>query len=75
MSYVTLKYIFCDGPLCSGVESALVEGAAYVAPGVGESAGSQRESLRREGWLVKQPGGKDYCPDCREKIKEPPTDG
>lgn len=28
-----------------------------------------RESLKRSGWVVGQPGAKDYCPQCKDTVK------
>lgn len=69
MSHATLRYLYCDGKECP------LRGEAYdCAPTPNAAIDDQRRSARFNGWLVSQPEGKDYCPECRAKSKEPPND-
>lgn len=50
--------VYCDGS----------ESCTDAYENLGNAADVRREA-KRDGWLVAQPGGKDFCPDCRKKPK------
>lgn len=59
MSFETVRYLYCDGPLCEG------DGSPYtVAPNPDEPISRQRAYARDEGWT--QRNGRDLCPECRQ---------
>lgn len=59
MSFTTIRYLHCDGPLCEGAGEPF-----SVAPSPDEPIVEQRELARRQGWTQRK--GKDLCPECRE---------
>lgn len=64
MSFSTVRYLYCDGPLCRG------DGDPYtVAPCPDEPITDQRAHARAEGWT--QRNGLDLCPECRHLPAEP----
>ena len=65
MSYETVRYLYCDGPLCrSG------DGEPYtIAPNPDESITRQRRQARADGWVHRN--GRDLCAECRHLPEEP----
>ncbi len=60
MSYVTISYLYCDGPLCATERAAMFHGV-----GPSETIAMQRKRAKdHSGWHVAEPGGKDYCEEC-----------
>lgn len=57
MSHKTLRYLYCDGPLCQGRDEPFT-----TCPAVNCPIREQREEARRQGW--QHIHGKDYCPEC-----------
>lgn len=55
MSVVVIRTINCDrdAPDCQGWIFESIEAADVL-----------RRQARKLGWLVSQPGGRDYCPSC-----------
>lgn len=59
MSFTTIRYLYCDGPLCEG------DGEPYsVAPSPDEPISDQRAHARTEGW-TRTTDGRDLCAECR----------
>jgi hypothetical protein len=54
MSVTRISSIHCDG---CGV---------WHYGNIGESMAEVRRGLRRIGWAVSLPGGRDLCPKCRQ---------
>lgn len=65
MSYVTLRYLYCDGK----TEDCPYFGEAplMIAPQPNEPIVMQRSRARDKGWVVNR-HGKDYCFVCAEKL-------
>lgn len=60
MSVTRITSIHCDG--CGDWSYEDGENVSH-----GTSGGPIRRHLRAKGWLVNQPGGRDYCPNCRNQ--------
>lgn len=67
MGAVMETLIFCDGPNCPR------DGPYGDGDTRSLTARQQRQSYRLDGWTYR--GGKDYCPECRDKIHEAPSRG
>ncbi len=63
MSFITLRYLYCDGPLCQGGV-----GPFTTAPSPNEPIAEQRAYARAEGW-TRTADGRDLCAECRAKTK------
>lgn len=59
MSFTTIRYLYCDGPLCDEGNGEPFS----VAPQINEPIEEQREQARSEGWTKRD--GKDLCPECK----------
>jgi hypothetical protein len=47
-------------------DSCEANGTTFVSP---KKAHAARTALRKLGWVVSQPGGCDYCPDCVREMR------
>jgi hypothetical protein len=56
----TLRYLYCDSQECKGDEPHT------VAPHAGTTATELRNDAAKRGW--KRIGGKDYCPECADRL-------
>jgi hypothetical protein len=61
MSHASITYLYCDGKDCP-LETA----ACFDGVGPSDTLADQRRRAKLLGWLVAQPGGLDFCPECRE---------
>ncbi len=66
MSIGIIKFLYCDGPLCTDGRMPPIE----LSYNFDITATEQRKSLREQGWRVSN-HGKDYCPECLKVMKQP----
>lgn len=57
MTIVTLRYLYCDGPLCDEDTEPFA-----VDPDPNSSSADQRTIAERRGWTRR--GKRDLCPEC-----------
>ena len=69
MSYVTIRYLYCDGG-----DGCPYDGSPFSNcpnPKLDTIARQRIDARNCDGWLVSAKDGKDYCSECRKKLKEP----
>lgn len=71
MTWRKVVYLYCDG----GDDCPLDGAACYHAPAPGgpglpgETIADQRRRAAMDGW-VQSAGGKDFCPECKERGRD-----
>jgi len=72
MSATTIRYLYCDGPLCEGVSEPF-----DTAPNIDEPIRLQRRRAHSQGWVTRSSvraattikGSLDLCPMCVEESR------